>query len=85
MPKKDERVEHPSEIQVVGQPKGKFDRAAFVIMPFTEKGVTVRPAGFFNELLNSIITPAANAAGFAVETSRVQGSDVIQSTIITNF
>ena len=82
IPKKDEPLEHPSEIQVVGQPKGKFDRTAFVIMPFTEKGANPRPQGFFTELLNSVITPAANAAGFAVETSRKQGSDVIQSTII---
>lgn len=85
MPKKDERVEHPSEIQVVGQPKGKFDRTAFIIMPFTEKGEISRPAGFFSELLESIITPAANAAGFAVETARLQGSDVIQSTIINQL
>jgi hypothetical protein len=83
IPKKDdEPLEHPSEIQVVGQPKGKFDRTAFVIMPFTEKGMNPRADGFFTELLNSVITPAANAAGFAVETSRKQGSDVIQSTII---
>lgn len=85
MPAKDTPVEHPSEIQVVGQPKGKFDRTAFVIMPFGEKGEPARPAGFFSELLNSLITPAANAAGFAVETSRKQGSDVIQSTIINQL
>jgi hypothetical protein len=85
MPAKDEAVEHPSEIQVVGQPKGKFDRTAFVIMPFGEKGDLPRPSGFFSELLNSLITPAANAAGFAVETARKQGSDVIQSTIINQL
>jgi hypothetical protein len=85
MPKKDEPLEHPSEIQVVGQPKGKFDRTAFVIMPFVEKGTSPRPLGFFTELLNSVITPAANAAGFAVETARKQGSDVIQSTIINQL
>lgn len=85
MPKKDEPIEHPSEIQVVGQPKGKFDRTAFVIMPFSEKGTSPRPQGFFTELLNSVITPAANAAGFAVETARKQGSDVIQSTIINQL
>ena len=38
LPKKDDPLEHPSGIQVVGQPKGKFDRTAFVIMPFNEKG-----------------------------------------------
>lgn len=85
MPPKDTPAEHPSEIQVVGQPKGKFDRTAFVIMPFGEKGEQARPAGFFSELLNSLITPAANAAGFAVETARKQGSDVIQTTIINQL
>lgn len=85
MPAKDTSVEHPSEIQVVGQPKGKFDRTAFVIMPFGEKGESPRPFGFFTELLNSLITPAANVAGFAVETARKQGSDVIQSTIINQL
>jgi hypothetical protein len=83
--KTEETVEHPSEIQVVGQPKGKFDRTAFVIMPFTEKGASPRPDGFFPELLKVLITPAANAAGFAVETARKQGSDVIQSTIINQL
>lgn len=85
IPVKDTRVEHPSEIQIVGQPKGKFDRTAFVIMPFGEKGEIARPVGFFKELLNSLITPAANGAGFAVETARKQGSDVIQSTIINQL
>lgn len=85
MPKRDEPLEHPSEIQVVGQPKGKFDRTAFIIMPFTEKGASPRPQGFFAELLNSVITPAANAAGFAAETARKVGSDVIQSTIISQL
>jgi hypothetical protein len=85
IPTRDESTEHPSEIRVVGQPKGKFDRTAFVIMPFNEKGVSPRPIGFFDELLSSVITPAANAAGFAVETARRQGSDVIQSTIINQL
>ncbi len=70
---------------MIGQPKGKFDRTAFVIMPFSEKGASPRPQGFFTELLNSVITPAANGAGFAVETARKQGSDVIQSTIINQL
>lgn len=82
IPKADIKLEHPSDIQVVGQPKGKFDRTAFVIMPFVEKGEKPRSEGFFSEVLRSLVTPAANSAGFAVETSRRQGSDVIQSTII---
>lgn len=85
IPKTGEILEHPGEIQVVGQPKGKFDRTAFVVMPFIEKGEKPRPEGFFTEVLRSIITPAANAAGFAVETARKQGSDVIQSTIINQL
>lgn len=78
-------VEHPSDIRVVGEPKGKFDRVAFVIMPFVEKGREQRAPGFFQEVLQSLITPAANNAGFAVETAAQAGSDVIQSTIINQL
>jgi len=74
-----------TEIRVIGEPKGKFDRTAFVIMPFVEKGEKPRPAGFFDEVLMSVITPAANEAGFAVETAKQHGSDVIQSTIINQL
>ncbi len=80
-----EKTDHPSEIRVVGEPKGKFDRTAFVIMPFVEKGQKPRASGFFNEVLTTLITPAANAAGFAVETANKDGSDVIQSTIINQL
>ena len=76
------REDRESDIRVVGEPKGKFDRTAFVIMPFSEKGDNPRPKGYFTEVLASLITPAANAAGFAVETAEQDGSDVIQSTII---
>ena len=51
-------------------------------MPFSEKDDNPRPTGFFDEVLRSIITPAGNNAGFAVETAAQHGSDVIQSTII---
>ena len=71
-----------SDVRVVGEPKGKFDRTAFIIMPFSEKGTGPRPTGYFKEVLEGLITPAANAAGFAVETANQHGSDVIQSTII---
>lgn len=84
-PKPSEGVEHPSDVRVVGEAKGKFDRTAFVIMPFGEKGKDPRPKGFFEEVLKSLITPAANAAGFAVETATQAGSDVIQSTIINQL
>jgi hypothetical protein len=79
------KVEHPSDIRVVGEPKGKFDRTAFVVMPFVEKGQTQRSTGFFQEVLRSLITPAGNSAGFAIETAAQAGSDVIQSTIINQL
>lgn len=79
------RSEHGADIRVVGEAKGKFDRTAFVIMPFVEKGLSPRPGGFFKEVLTKLITPAANTAGFAVETAEQDGSDVIQSTIITQL
>lgn len=72
------------EIRVVGQAAGKFDRTAFVILPFTERN-RERPDGFFSELLNKLITPAGNSAGFAVKTAEAPGSDVIQSTIINQL
>lgn len=74
-----------ADIRVVGEPKGKFDRTAFIIMPFVEKGQSPRPPGYFQEVLKSLVTPAANAAGFAVETANQHGSDVIQSTIINKL
>lgn len=50
-------------------------------MPFSEK--TDRyAAGFFQEVLTSLVTPAAADADFNVVTARKTGSDVIQSTII---
>lgn len=79
------RSEHGADIRVVGEAKGKFDRTAFVIMPFVEKGQAQRPSGFFKEVLTRLITPAANEAGFAVETAEQDGSDVIQSTIINQL
>ncbi len=78
-------TEAAGEVRVVGEPKGKFDRTAFVIMPFVEKGQQPRPSGFFTEVLNGLVTLAANAAGFAVETAQQSGSDVIQSTIINQL
>jgi hypothetical protein len=82
---KADRPDHTPEVRVIGEPKGKFDRTAFVVMPFVEKGKDPRPAGFFSEVLRSLITPAGNNAGFAVETASQDGSDVIQSTIINQL
>ena len=54
---------------------------AFVAMPFSEKTESY-PVGFYNEVFNSLIIPAASEAGFRVETARKDGSDIIQSTIV---
>jgi len=69
---------------VVGVPKAKTSHVAFVILPFNER--TDRfPRGFFEEVLQTLITPAAIDAGFKVETARREGSDVIHSTIVNDL
>jgi hypothetical protein len=73
------------EFRALGQPEGDFDKLAFVIMPFSEKGKPERSKGFFDEVLNSLITPAANNAGFAVQTARREDSDIIHHTIINQL
>jgi len=73
------------DVRVLGQPQGKFDKTAFVIMPFSEKGKQVRSPGFFDEVLKSLITPAGNAAGFGVITARREDSDIIHHTIINQL
>jgi len=73
---------------LLGVPKGgdiKGKPKAFIVMPFNEKGEQRRPAGFFKEVLRSLLTPAGLAAGFVVETANRQGSDVIQSTIVNDL
>jgi hypothetical protein len=84
-PSSGKEIHDSVDITIVGQPRGKFDKTAFVIMPFTEKGATPRPSGFFDEVLKSLIMPAGNAANFAVETARREGSDVIHHTIISQL
>lgn len=56
----------------------------FVIMPFVERDDS-HPVGFFEEVLSSLIVPAAQEAGFEVRTANRQGSDVIQSTIVNDL
>ncbi|WP_298197892.1 hypothetical protein [Novosphingobium sp.] len=56
----------------------------FVIMPFSER-LSSRPKGFFDEVFESLIKPAAESAGFDVYTANKDGSDVIQSTIINEL
>lgn len=75
----------PIDMRSLGKPKGQFDRTAFVIMPFSEKGKQERQKGYFDEVLKSVITPAGNEAGFAVETARREDSDIIHHTIINEL
>lgn len=82
-PPPEENAKSPSTV-VVGEPSGRTGLKAFVIMPFTERS-SDRPKGFFEEVLRSLITPAALEAGFKVETANRQGSDVIQSTIVNDL
>jgi len=53
-------------------------------MPFSWRE-DVHAQGFFQEVLQSLITPAARDAGFLVQTANRQGSDIIQSTIINDL
>jgi hypothetical protein len=71
-----------AEGAVVLRQPGQYSHQAFIIMPFSEKGKDARPVGFFDEVLNSLIKPACNAADFGVETARSHGSDLIHHTII---
>lgn len=59
-------------------------KKCFVIMPFSERSGNRAP-GFFEEVFESLIKPAAEAAGFNVYTANKDGSDVIQSTIINEL
>jgi len=56
----------------------------FIAMPFTEH-TDEQPIGFFEEVLESLLTPAIVAAGFTVRTAKRQGSDIIQSTIVNEL
>ena len=68
----------------LAEPEKDSDLVAFVIMPFVEHDESHEP-GFFDEVLKSLITPAAREAGFIVKTANRHGSDVIQSTIINDL
>jgi len=68
----------------VSEPKDKKGGVCFVIMPFSER--TQRfSKGFFTEVLNSLIIPAATAAGFEVRTANKQGTEIIHSTIVNEI
>jgi hypothetical protein len=64
--------------------EGSSNLKAFVIMPFVERDAR-HSAGFFAEVLRSIITPAAQASQFTVKTANRHGSDLIQSTIVNDL
>lgn len=76
--------ERPSDTAgtiVLSQADDKDAKDIFVVMPFKERN-EAHPEGYFQEVLNSLITPAAVGAGFNVRTAAQTGSDIIQSTII---
>ena len=68
----------------LAEPDSKTNLVAFVVMPFVERHDS-HSKGFFQEVLRTLITPAARDAGFNVRTANRTGSDVIQSTIINDL
>jgi hypothetical protein len=74
----------PTTVTLAEPGTGKKGPVAFVIMPFQERDNS-HPEGFFQEVLRSLLTPAASGAGFTVRTANRQGSDLIQSTIIRDL
>jgi hypothetical protein len=74
----------PPATVTLAEPLSGTGKIAFIVMPFTERG-NAHPDGFFQEVLRSLLTPAARDAGFKVKTANRQGSDLIQSTIINDL
>ena len=74
----------PTTVTLAEPKNGSNGGTAFVIIPFVERE-SAHTKGFFQEVLRNLITPAARDAGFTVKTANRQGSDVIQSTIITDL
>ncbi|HMJ72871.1 MAG TPA: hypothetical protein VK471_05835 [Solirubrobacterales bacterium] len=75
-----------SPAETIATPAEDSDSApvCFVIMPFEEHEED-RPTGFFKEVLDSLLAPAITKAGLQVRTAHRQGSDLIQSTILTEL
>lgn len=71
-------------VMVASPADGEDGPLCFVIMPFTEHDDQYQ-TGFFEEVLAQLLTPAAAAAGFRVETALRKGSDVIHSTIVNEL
>ena len=82
--KDNSRERASSEVIVLGEPKTKTNLVCFVIMPFVEK-TTAYSAGFFTEVLNTLIIPAGRDAGFEVKTAIRQGTEMIHSTIVNEI
>lgn len=75
-----------SPTETIATPDEASDSApvCFVIMPFEEHEED-RPTGFFKEVLDSLLAPAITDAGLQVRTAHRRGSDLIQSTILTEL
>jgi hypothetical protein len=73
--------------ETIAKPDEAGDDApvCFVIMPFVEHDEDRYDAGFFKEVLKSLLTPAITKAGLEVRTAQRLGSDLIQSTIINEL
>lgn len=69
---------------ILGESKNAGDLIAFVAMPFSERSKD-RPAGYFDEVLKHLITPAAVKANFNARTAKKSGTEVIQSTIVNDL
>lgn len=67
-----------------GTPSQTNSAELFVIMPFSEK-TSEYPKGYFDEVYNSLLVPAAAEAGLTAKTAKRSGSDIIHSTIISDI
>ena len=74
----------PAPTVTLSKPNKGEGKLCFVIIPFRERE-DQHPAGFFEEVLNSLIVPAAKELGFEVRSANRHGSDVIQQTIINDL
>jgi hypothetical protein len=74
----------PTTLVAAPTDKNNKTLTLFVALPFIERNPE-RPDGFFSEVLNNLIVPAATECGFNVETANRGGSDIIQSTIINEL
>jgi hypothetical protein len=80
----EQKKENSDSTIVLGESEDSSNLVAFVAMPFSEK-TSQYPAGYFDEVLKHLITPAAVKANFNARTAKKSGSDVIQSTIINDL